>query len=319
MCYYPYLRGKQFEFLALRELSEELSNEQKRYLLPIIEPVKKTFRDAFAAINVMQKKNLRFAFILNPMLGDFQELRKEIYNGELKQILPSEDTFWQPAFILQGHAESIINTINSEHLQQVLLIMPKNEEIDRWIPVLKLNQVSTIVTCNADSRSTVRKLRSLNKAIVRLDDCFQQETRNRDFSGKEDQFFNDNHAYFSDEGFSGFGDFTTMPAAYSEGGMLPYVVAIHFTYNKSNDEIWIHHFLSDSNINGTENIQTKFREAAQKVIQFFDSNTKDSTRSIKDIQKYLDDGHYPGLGMLKKLSVKHHLTLMCQFLENNKL
>lgn len=36
--YYPYLRGKQFELLALREFANESANN--RNIVPIIEPVK---------------------------------------------------------------------------------------------------------------------------------------------------------------------------------------------------------------------------------------------------------------------------------------
>ena len=39
--YYPYLRGKQYEFLALRAMCEELSIEELSKLHPIIEPVKR--------------------------------------------------------------------------------------------------------------------------------------------------------------------------------------------------------------------------------------------------------------------------------------
>lgn len=38
--YFPYLRGKQFELLALRSFSQ--SNQDCESIVPIIEPVKKT-------------------------------------------------------------------------------------------------------------------------------------------------------------------------------------------------------------------------------------------------------------------------------------
>lgn len=320
--YYPFLRGKQFEFLALRDLCTELEGHLDK-ICPIIEPVKNTYRDAFNAFDAMREKRFRFAFILNPSLGDFQHSNDFIYTGDVKLKLPSHEDFWQPAFILQGESTSVIHNISTliekEKLKKILVVLPKNEEVDNWMGILQNPHISTIVVANADSKSIIRKVNGLGKHIVRLDDCFQQENRNRDFQGKEDQFFNDNHVYYKEEKFWGFGDYTTMPESYSDGGMLPYVVAIHFTYNKSEDEVWIHHFLSESNANGTENIQTKFREAAQKVEPFFtEGHPQDRTSAIDSLKQYLDNAHYPGLGTLKKLSIIHHLTLMSRYLENSK-
>ena len=39
--YFPYLRGKQFELIALREFATQHPNAEK--IVPIIEPVKSTF------------------------------------------------------------------------------------------------------------------------------------------------------------------------------------------------------------------------------------------------------------------------------------
>ena len=147
--------------------------------------------------------------------------------------------------------------------------------------------------------------------MVRLDDCFQTELRNKDYRGKEDQRFNDNVFFYEEEGYSGFGDYTILPEVFSKGGMLPWVVAIHMTYNRNAEEVWVHHFLSESNDNGTENIQRKFSEAAELVKSFFEQQyPQDMTPAVGKLHKFVVDGHYPGLGSLKKISIEHHITLM---------
>jgi hypothetical protein len=65
--YYPYLRGKQFELIALREFADSYNNYA---IMPIIEPVKPTFNSMTLAINIMRDRGLRFALILNPQVGD---------------------------------------------------------------------------------------------------------------------------------------------------------------------------------------------------------------------------------------------------------
>lgn len=315
--YYPFLRGKQFEFLALRELCQELSTTQIEKVIPIIEPVKRSFKDASVAFESMKSAGLRFAAILNPSNGDFQDEASNLFRDEIRSALPPEENTWFPSFILQGDPFMVVPNlrwaIETFEFHRVLLILPLNEDVDNWLDILSMDQVHTIVNCNADSKSTSRKITKYNKNLVRLDDCFQQEIRNKDFRGKEDQFFNDNHVYYREEGMTGFGDYVTMPGTFADGGMLPYVVAIHLTYNKSDDEVWIHHFLSVSNEKGSENIQKKFKEAAVKVLPFFKTNySADLTRAVNKLQKYVSDGHYPGLGTLKRLSIEHHITLMCR-------
>lgn len=72
--YFPYLRGKQFELLALREFANK--NASNRKIIPIIEPVKNSFNSLKTAIEVMLKQGLKFALVLNPNDGDFK--RSEI-------------------------------------------------------------------------------------------------------------------------------------------------------------------------------------------------------------------------------------------------
>ena len=95
----------------------------------------------------------------------------------------------------------------------------------------------------------------------------------------------------------------------ADGGALPYVVAIHLTYVGNDAEIRVRHFLSDSNSNGRENIQKKFAEAAEKAKDFF-KTALFKTPAVDELVQFMEDGHYPGLGSIKKLSIKHHIQLV---------
>ena len=57
--YYPYLRGRQFELIALREYAECKGNNNN--IIPIIEPVKKTFNSMRLALPKLIDNNVRFA------------------------------------------------------------------------------------------------------------------------------------------------------------------------------------------------------------------------------------------------------------------
>lgn len=68
--YYPILRGKQNELLALRELVE--ANVLGNYT-PIIEPVKNNFSSLIKAIEELNKKGIEPVVIVNPDKGDFKK------------------------------------------------------------------------------------------------------------------------------------------------------------------------------------------------------------------------------------------------------
>ena len=69
--YYPILRGKQNELLALRELVE--ANVLGNYT-PIIEPVKNNFFFLIKAIEELNKKGIEPVVIVNPDKGDFKKV-----------------------------------------------------------------------------------------------------------------------------------------------------------------------------------------------------------------------------------------------------
>lgn len=308
--YSPYLKGKQFEFLALRELASEFTVEEKEKVLPIIEPVKKSTRDALTAFKAMIDADWPFALVLNPHLGDFQRGGISYY-GLVRECLESNIGKWIPAFVLDKR-DDVSRLVSEEGFDTVMAILPKDEDLDDWADFLKSDVVRYIVICNADSSSLLRKVRRLGgeKTLIRLDDCFRAELKNALYAGKEDQFFNDNHTVYLDDGLSGFADYTTLPSRFIEGGVSPTVVAIHMTYFKDADEIRIHHFLSDPKAKSNEDSPGKFYEAAKQIEPFFAAHPDSVTNDLRKLIQLVSDMHYPGLGSIKKYSMKHHITLM---------
>ena len=66
--YFPYLRGRQFELIALRELLEgERIGEN---VIPIIEPVKPS-STLLKTLESYANKNREIAVVFNPAVGDF--------------------------------------------------------------------------------------------------------------------------------------------------------------------------------------------------------------------------------------------------------
>ncbi|MGI6290961.1 MAG: sce7725 family protein [Bacteroidales bacterium] len=66
--YYPFLRARQFELLALRELASE--NATQGTIIPIIEPIKESHNNLNLAHNIFQDKNQIAYLVLNPTIVD---------------------------------------------------------------------------------------------------------------------------------------------------------------------------------------------------------------------------------------------------------
>lgn len=307
--YYPYLRGKQFELLALRDFAPYYGANGR--VIPIIEPVKASFNSMRLAIKGLQQQNIKFALILNPQVGELIgqiKLIESALESDLKEC-----TSWMPAFIIHNNYDQLQKHIEEKRYTNVLLILRKNSgsDEDKVISLATKNYISSIVIDPA-YKSIKRKLHRAGKQVIRLDDNFEPQARNSDYIDIQEELFSEEYRYYADEGFDGISDYTVLPSAFIEGGRLPYAIAIHMTYEKNDDHIFIRHFVSDTN-DDSSNIQKKFGEAASKTVAFFNQIHK-SNYAIKTLQGYCEAGQYPGLGMIKKISILNHLELMAEVL-----
>ena len=82
--YFPYLRGRQFELIALRELVEKDVLSSK--ITPIIEPVKLS-STLVKTIETYKENNKQLAIITNPKVGSFIIDAEEKKNQQLKESL----------------------------------------------------------------------------------------------------------------------------------------------------------------------------------------------------------------------------------------
>jgi hypothetical protein len=305
--YLPYLRGKQFELLALKEISNEL--EDCSNVIPIIEPVKIDDKGPIRTFIEMSNHHMKFALILNPYNGDFKD-------GDFpwwKDVSPMEGFDWIPAFLINGNdasSQKIIAKIKDLNLTDVMIVVQESIIVEQFNELFSMSEIKYIVYSDADSKVAKKKLKQYGKLFIRLDDNFEAKKSNSQYGDTEEKF-TEEHTFYKDDSFWGLSDYTVLPKMFIEGGTLPYVLAIHLTYEKSKEEIWVRHFTSDSNSKGKENIQGKFFEAVSKVEEFF--RGKEITEAVKKLIDYKNQGKYPGLGVIKKLSMENHILLMNKY------
>lgn len=307
--YYPYLRGRQFELLALRTFSETFTGDSK--VFPIIEPVRINRNSLKRAATTMTEKGIRYGIILNPEYGDNAG---NIIDLSIEENFPDTNQ-WSPAFIIGKQSISqIASTIYNNGYQEVILILPKAVSVneDDLAELIADSAIARVIT-DPSRRKVARATRNKGKKLIELDDKFIVQPTNQAYTNIDEELFSEEFFYFGEDNFAGFSDYTVLPNEFREGGTLPKVVVIHLTYRKTEDQIFIKHFCSDSNQEDRSNIQGKFAEAANKAIAFFDSIDYNSP-ALDNLRENLSNGTFPGLGVLKKISILHHLDLVQKIL-----
>lgn len=309
--YYPYLRGRQFELIALREYA--LQRGDNNNIIPIIEPVKNTFNSMKLAIPKLIEGDVKFALILNPQVGEINTT-KEITDALHEEL--TDLSKWIPAYIVSNNYNAIASQIAESGYTGVLLICSENTDSSDadFNNLVLLPSVRFIVSM--ENKTLKRKLKDSGKELIRLDDNFKAQKRNSDYLLMAAEKFSEEHLFYKEDGYCGFSDYTVLVSNYIEGGAAPYAVAIHLTYQKENNEIWMKHFASVTN-DDQSNIQGKFAEAVKKAVAFL--NVKDIHNfATEELRNYYYSESYPGLGMIKKISIKNHLELMNDVLKTDE-
>ncbi|WP_417857652.1 sce7725 family protein [Xanthomarina gelatinilytica] len=306
--YFPYLRGKQFELIALRELCALFPQELNK-ISPVIEPVKasSTLNSTLAEL---ANRNANFNLIINPRVGDLEGQYERIIEI-ITSSIPAEYNNFQLAVIIDSKTErsitALIDFVNALDLNyNGITLIHKTEINSQNIELLnnQLNIVYNVIYFSKTSRRYYREFEA--NTLVSLDDYFEEQSRNADYLNQESDFSKEYRFYIQD-GFVGFSDFLTIGDNYSESGFLPRAVAIHLSY-LDNEQIKVKHFVSDSN-EDVADIGGKFSEAINKLVIWCNENNL-NTAAINEFRDLQQRGHFPGLGTLKKLSIMNHIELI---------
>lgn len=310
--YFPYFRGKQFELILLREQAEFLATN---YQVPIIAPVRSNTKQLEKSIIALNDKNAQHIVIMNPSAGEHANDHSAIC--ALLQSVPTN------SFTITGI--KLTYDLTEEQIQDLLNALPTEsfalihagyqnyawlqEELSNSQLTPKFNVFLT------NPGRLYKNAFATNSVVIR--DGFQL-MRNRDYPPEE--FFSDLHMTYDRDGFDHFGDYLTIGEQYIEGGGPAYAVAIHLTYLNADDEntIWIKHYISDSNFD-TSDPANKAKEALTKLVNESQAHNFQipNTPALDALLTYWTRNHFPGLGMLKKLSMWHHLCVMASARSSN--
>lgn len=306
LMYFPILRGKQFELIALRELAGIIDCGK---VIPIIEPVRKNFTPLVKTIKVLKEAGIICRVVINPAIGDFSEATNFPHNifEELTNLF-SEDEMFIPVIstknLTGNNIKSLIKIIGDCSLFFDGGFQSGLEEI-----VADMKEVFIL-------GNYPKKAFKNAKNLVEINDNFQPQKRNADYPEKS--FYSDKHnETFPTNNLIGFGDYTIVTKDYSDSGGPAYVVALHLSYidGKEYDSMIVRHFKSTSDSNLPVRTGEKFEEALLQLRQFVVENIAGLHHST-GLESYQKIDTYPGLGQVKKYSIKHHIETINAYIKD---
>ena len=310
--YRPYFRGKQFELITIRESAKLLA---AKGFVPIIEPVREALRGLEKALRAICDAGGQAIVIVNPYHGDHsadgesisQLIRENFIDSKSISagiLLRSDMSCRKAIDLCESHKDFNLAIVHdgfteprdlAGHLASKDLAISEHVFIEEHAELLYR-----------------RHFKDGTRILVR--DGFKRQ-RNADYPQIE--AFSELHVTYPDMNMSGFGDFLIVGDDYSESGGPAYAVAIHLTFidPAKEDVMYIYHFVSDTNDTPTDPAG-KFAQALQKLIAKFDSGQSNlyETDAFKEFRELYNRGHFPGLGYVKKLSMKHHIETLARYM-----
>jgi hypothetical protein len=307
--YHPYFRGKQYELITIREMAPVMAAAG---FTPIIEPVRETLSGLHKALESMVDALGNAIVIVNPHHG---ELSGD--GGSLTQLL--KDEFSHPnisAGILLREGMSIAEVLEGyeSHKDHTPVFIhagfaeAKSLAQKLGKPTPEQRHVFDEARCG---KLYQKHFAGAHRVLLR--DGFIRK-RNADYQIIEP--FSDLHATYEDERMDGFGDFLIVGDDFIEGGGPAYAVAIHLTFINSgqDDTMQVYHFISETR-DTPRDPAGKFAEALDKMMKKLkqpDSHMLE-TEAVKEFRSLHKQGHFPGLGYIKKLSMNHHIETLAHY------
>lgn len=319
--YFPYLRGRQNELLCLRELLE--MGKLGKEIMPVIEPVRfnGTF---FSTITKFIEMNRDLIVIGNPKVGSFH---KEYF--DMKRRIEMDDSKKEK---VQNTLDHYIELLKDRHIRKAYIV---DHKIIAEILKGELN-VKELVLINFEdgnyrfyeeySEKLMARFTFIPKdedfkdevdgETIVLEDGYRKARNNAAYIESPDEFFSRNHVIYRRRGYSGFSDFSIVGNEFEESGFAPKAIAIHIAYFGNKNELRVHHFVSESNESITDPAR-KFEEAMNHLLHWEQFELIPKTVGLSSLIECYNMGKFPGLGVIKKYSLMHHIEMMGEYLGEN--
>lgn len=288
--YWPLLRGRQFDLMALQLLMEE--NALTKQVVPIIEPI----RDAAVLPRVLKQRNradLPTVVIQNPSVGTYGLSTEKRYS--LVSLLADphvlQGWWWRPGLSFPAG--------------QVLLL-----DDPHHLPPAAVLAAAQYVVVPDDPRILAE---ICHPRRIFLHDPWPRVARTREFGQYADTPFFTEQSWTAGHGFVGVSDYVLNGAPYFDKGWPQGTIAFHIAYFRAGG-VWLHHFLPPV-VGGSQAEQFAYLQGELRQWLASHRHAVLWDEPLRLLLHYGEIDHYPGLGVIKKLSVAHHLLTVQRLLQ----
>lgn len=301
MIYFPYFRGRQYDLQALKTIAQQRILPAN--IIPIIEPVR-DIRGLPQTVAAFVEHAQPVVVIANPTVSDYALTQQKLYDWR-----PFQDN---PALIV-GH--NLTPTLIPDELMapkghQTLLVARQYDELKAAQQAGWLTDPDYLLV---PPEARIRQL--LQRPTIRLFDHAWFPEHDRSYADITDGFFSDDWALTTHD-YSGYSDYTISGGHYSEHGYPAKAVTLHLTYFRG-DQLRIHRFVSTDRADYKHPKEKFFQAVAQLAEWLPQQPLSTQTPAAKQLASYHDQQHFPGLGVVKRLSLEHHLQVMAAYFKEN--
>lgn len=305
--YYPILKGKQYELAALKELVGHIPVGN---VCPILEPVNSSLVPLATTIIELTSAGITSWVVINPSQGDFGSGSGSNITGTLVTTITTLGKgagVFVPCVKVRDATDvsaiALLRSIATPFVAYVegVITPALNQDLMR----------ASAVALNPEKND--QTIWSGLPSVVLFHDGFDKKSRNLDYS--VESFYSNFHIqYRSCPNAIGFGDYTILGERFSEGGGPAYVVTLHLSYLDGSrmNGMYVRHFSSYSDNDSQSDPGGKFREALDLLVSHVSLNPTNfaNTAGLQDFLTLHGSRHYPGLGVVKKISIKHHIQTL---------
>jgi len=305
--YCPILKGKQFELAALRELIGAVNSDNIR---PLIEPINLSLGPVASTVAELFAAGIASWVVINPSQGEFISNPgldiSFLLNQQLSGVSNGVATY-VPCIKIIDDGDAIARALLREAPGSFVAYVEGTISSALLVELMR----ASIVVLNGD-KNDYSVWHSLPFVVI-YRDGFDKKSRNLDYG--VESFYSKLHLDY--RGYAnaiGFGDYTVLCERLIEGGGPAYVVTIHLSYLDPvrSTDMYVRHFSSFSDNASQSDPGGKFRESLTLLVSYVHANPTKfvNTVGLQEFFNFHQSGHYPGLGIVKKLSIKHHIQTL---------
>ena len=278
MNYFPIIRGKLYDLAAFTTLAN--SQRLPATVIPVLEPVKDI--PGLTKTTQALTKTAHAAYVIqNPQVGSYRLLATPRH---LPMLSPSV----QVARIFDAQPAPLIIATTAAQAK-----------------LLARRQLALV-----PDEARVRRL-GLRHAVY-LNDHFTVYSHTSAYGLLQDEFYQYSLDMLPGVGFA---DYPLATSDYFEHGFPQRALAIHLVYPATDGSLRLHHFVSVNNEDFT-NPQAKFFEILTQLAAWLPYHPQAQTAGVTALMKAAADHHFPGLGVVRKFQLMHHLEMIGRWLQD---